>query len=143
MSNTTFSGPVRAGTNRDANSPVPANVGTVILAQSIDVTATAATNYDNLIYIPGTATIVDIIFDTRTAFTTSGVVLIGSTAFGGQEYVASVSIASQGRTRAAPTTQLNLWHTPTSDANGNEALYVRVTAGGTAGRVAITVLYRQ
>jgi hypothetical protein len=72
------------------------------------------------------------------------VVLIGSTAAGGQEYVTSVSIAAQGRTRAAPTTHLALWQAPTADAtySSNAGLWIRVTAGGTAGKVAVTVIYK-
>jgi hypothetical protein len=144
MANSTFAGPIRVGTNRDTGAVVPANVGNTLVSQGVTVTATAATSYDNTIYIPAGSQIVDIIFDTITAFTTSGVVLIGSTAAGGQEYVTSVSIATQGRTRAAPTTHLALWQAPTADAtySSNAGLWIRVTAGGTAGKVAVTVIYK-
>jgi hypothetical protein len=145
MANSTFSGPVRAGTNRDANAVVPSNVGNVVLSQNVTLTSTGAASYDATLQIPANSQIVDIIFDTVTAFATSGVVLVGSTAAGGQEYVTSVSIASQGRTRAAPTTHLALWQAPTADTTytSNARLFIRVTAGGASGSAVITVLYRQ
>lgn len=145
MSNVTFSGPVRLGTNRDANAPTPANVGNVQASQVVIVTATAAQNYDNIIYIPSNSIITSIVFDTITAFTTSGTISIGSTALGGQEYVATVSIAAQGKLPSAPTTQLATWYAPTADAviTSNAGLYIRVAAGGAAGKVGIVVIYRQ
>jgi hypothetical protein len=145
MANVTFSGPIRSGTNRDQNAVIPSNIGGALLSQSVTLTATSATNFDGLINIPAGSQIVDIIFDTVTAFATSGVVLIGSTAAGGQEYVTSVSIASQGRTRAAPTTHLALWQAPTADTTytTNARLFVRVTAGGASGSAVITVVYKQ
>jgi len=66
MSRTTFSGPVKSGTNRYSPSK---NVGTTVLTQSTAFAFTAAGTTTNTFYIPSASKILSITFDTTTAFT--------------------------------------------------------------------------
>jgi hypothetical protein len=149
MSRTTFSGPVKSGTNRYA--PYY-NTGTTILSQSTAFTFTAAGTTTNGFYIPAGSQILSITFDTTTAFTGgTGAVTVGNVASGTQ-YASSTTVTSGGRVLPTFTAaQLtNMLSTPVDVAanNGNNASSaIAVTAvagtGVTAGSLVVTVTYIQ
>jgi hypothetical protein len=145
MGRSTFSGPLRAGTQRDDPA---ANVGNAILSQvfdSGDQTGKVIGNTDTLLgYLPAGAQIVDIIHDQVVAAGTGTMTLSVGTTSGGAELAAAVATTAGGRFRgvATATTQL-AWQT---SAAADTPIYVRSAVGTgtlTAGRVVTTVLYRQ
>lgn len=145
MGATTFSGPVRAGTQRYN---AEANVGNVVLSQSYDsgdLTGDATGNHDALLgYLPAGSQIVDIVVDQVVAAATGTTTVSVGTTSGGAELMAAVATTAGGRFRGTPTAATQLaWQTsPTADT----AVYVRNavgTAALTAGRFIVTVLYVQ
>lgn len=149
MSRTTFSGPVKSGTNR--YSPYY-NAGTTILAQSTAFTFAAAGTTTNTLYIPSGCQLLSINFDTTTAFTGgTGAVTVGNVASGTQ-YASSTTVTSGGRvTPTFTAAQLtNMLSTPVDvvAVNGQQACSaIAVTAvagaGATAGNLVVTVTYIQ
>ena len=149
MSRTTFSGPVRAGTNR--YSPT-FNVGTAVLTQSTTFTFTAAGTTTNTLYIPSACKILSITFDTVTAFTGgTGAVTVGNVASGTQ-YASSTTVTSGGRVlptfTAAQLTNMLATPVDVAAANGQAASStIAVTAvagaGVTAGKLVVTITYVQ
>jgi hypothetical protein len=149
MSRTTFSGPVKSGTNRYA--PYY-NAGTTVLAQSTAFAFTAAGTTTNTFYIPNASQILSITFDTTTAFTGgTGAVTVGNVASGTQ-YASSTTVTSGGRTTPTFTAaQLTaMLSTPTDVLPGNgesacSAIAVTAVAGTgvTAGSLVVTVTYIQ
>lgn len=149
MSRTTFSGPVKSGTNR--YNPYQ-NTGTTILAQSTSFTFAAAGTTTNTFYIPSGCQILSITFDTTTAFTGgTGAVTVGNVASGTQ-YASSTTVTTGGR--ALPTftaAQLtNMLSTPVDVLPGNGesacstiAVTAVAGAGVTAGKLTVTVTYVQ
>ena len=149
MSRSTFSGPVKSGTNRYA--PYK-NTGTLVTTQSTAFAFTAAGTTTNTLYIPAASKILTITFDTTSAFTGgTGAVTVGNVASGTQ-YASSTTVTSGGR--ATPTftaAQLtNMLSTPVdvSATNGNGASStIAVTAvagtGVTAGSLVVTITYIQ
>ena len=94
MARSTFSGPIRSGTNRYA--PY-FNVGTTQLIQSTAFTFTAAGTTTNTIYIPAGCQILGFDLDTTTAFTGgTGSVSVGI-APSGTDYVSSTTVTTGGR----------------------------------------------
>jgi hypothetical protein len=150
MSRTTFSGPVKSGTNRYA--PYY-NAGTTIVAQSTAFTFAAAGTTTNTIYIPSGCQLLSITFDTTTAFTGgTGAVTVGNVASGTQ-YASSTTVTSGGRTTPTFTAaQLtNMLSTPVDVAStvtgSNPCSAIAVTAvagtGATAGNLVVTITYIQ
>lgn len=151
MARSTFSGPIKSGTNRYA--PYK-NVGTTVLTQSTAFSFTAAGTTTNTLYIPAGCQILSIAFDTVTAFTGgTGAVTVGNVASGTQ-YASSTTVTSGGR--VAPTftaAQLtNMLNTPVDvssgvNANNGSCSTIAVTAvagtGVTAGALVVTLTYIQ
>ncbi len=149
MSRTTFSGPVKSGTNR--YSPTK-NVGTTVLTQATAFAFTAAGTTTNTFYIPAASKILSITFDTVSAFTGgTGAVTVGNVAAGTQ-YASSTTVTTGGR--ATPTftaAQLtSMLSTPidVAAADGQQASSaIAVTAvagaGVTAGSLVVTITYIQ
>jgi hypothetical protein len=149
MSRTTFSGPIKSGTNR--YNPFQ-NVGTTTLTQSTAFAFTAAGTTTNTLYIPAGSKIINIFFDTTSAFTGgTGAGTVGNVASGTQ-YAPSTTITTGAR--ATPTftaTNLtNMLSTPVDVAAANSqqatsAIAVTVVAGAgvTAGSVVCTIVYAQ
>lgn len=145
MSFTTFSGPVRAGTQRYG---ADRNTGLVVLAQSYDSgTVVASTgNVDVQAFkIPQGSQIVDITVDqvqVPTA-TSTFTVSVGTTS-GGSELMAGVATTAGGRFRGATTAATQLaWQTSTT---ADTTVYVRNAVGTlatTQGRFIVTVSYVQ
>jgi len=149
MSRTTFSGPVKSGTNRYSPSK---NVGTTVLTQATAFAFTAAGTTTNTFYIPSASKILSITFDTTTAFTGgTGAVTVGNVASGTQ-YASSTTVTSGGRTTptftAAQLTSMLSTPIDVASSNGNGASSaIAVTAVGgtgvTAGSLVVTITYIQ
>ena len=148
MGQVTFSGPVRAGTNREGTLAAGNNAGNVVLSQSYDtgnLTGAIVGNVDTRIgTLPAGAQIVDIVIDQVTASVTgTTTVSVGSTS-GGAELAAAVVPTAGGRFRGVATAATQLaWQT---SATADTPLYIRNATGTgtlTAGRFVVTVLYVQ
>ena len=150
MSRSTFSGPVKSGTNRYA--PYK-NTGTLVTTQSTAFTFTAAGTTTNSIYIPAGSQVLSITFDTVTAFTGgTGAVTVGNVAAGTQ-YASSTTVTSGGRTTPTFTAaQLTyMLSTPvdvsasvtTQGAVSTLAVTAVAGTGVTAGALVVTVTYIQ
>ena len=150
MSRTTFSGPVRAGTNRYA--PYQ-NVGALVTTQSTAFSFTAAGTTTNTIYIPAGCQILGFDFDTVTAFTGgTGSVSVGI-APSGTDYVSSTTVTTGGRVvptyTAAQLTAMLATPVNVSAQNTTQSAVstLSITAvagtGVTAGALVVTVRYIQ
>lgn len=140
MAVTTFSGPVRAGTNWDLPT---VNTGDMVLSQH--ATVTHGVGRDTTLTLPASSQIIDIIVDVLTAFNsfTSDTLSVGI-AIGGTQYASGVDVRTSA-IRIRPTftaAQLaNLQNITT-----NVTVHINVThvgAAATAGDARITILYRQ
>jgi len=145
MATTTFSGPIRSGTQREG---AAANVGFVQLAQAFDtgdLTGRIVGNTDTLVFsLPAGALITDIVVDQVVAATAGTTTVSVGTASGGAQLMAAIATTAGGRFRgtATATTQL-AWVT---SATADTTVYVRVAVGTatlTAGRAVVTVMYIQ
>ena len=144
MAFTTFSGPVRAGTNREGPGR---NTGLVVLTQSYDtgVVTAAPGNVDAALGIlPQGAQIINILVDQVVVpgGSSTSAVAVGST-LGGAELLPSVTTTAGGRFTGTLTATTQLaWQTSTS---ADTPVFVRYTVGTAAGvgRAIITVVYVQ
>jgi len=148
MSNSTFSGPLRAGTKRDETVAGGGNLGRVVLHQTYDsgdltgaVIGNVDTQFGNL---PAGSQIVDVVIDQVVASATGTTTVSIGSASGGAQLMAAIATTAGGRFRgtATATTQL-AWQTSTT---ADTALWVRSATGGatlTAGRFVVTVMYVQ
>jgi hypothetical protein len=150
MSRSTFSGPIKSGTNRYAPT---LNVGTTTLTQQVPFTFDATLVQSVTFYIPSASKILNIVVDVITAYNsaTSATLTVGKTA-AGTEYASGVNAKTTARTTPTfTTTQLtNMQSTPVdvAAANGNgssSAIVVTVTSVGqpTAGTGFLTLIYAQ
>ena len=145
MANTTFSGPIRSGTQREG---AGSNLGLAVLARvfdSGDMTGKVIGNTDTLIgYLPANADIVDIVHDQVVAAATGTMTMSVGKTSGGAELAAAVATTAGGRFRGTATAATQLaWQT---DPAADTPVYVRAAVGTgtlTAGRVITTVLYIQ
>lgn len=145
MSTTTFSGPIRAGTQRDAGASQ--NVGNVVLTQTYDTgnMLNIVGNVDTQIgTVPAGAIICDITIDQVVASVTGTTTVSVGSASGGAQLSAAVATTAGGRFRGTATAATQLaWQTSTT---ADTALWVRnTTAVGTltAGRFVVIVSYIQ
>ena len=150
MSRTTFSGPVKSGTNR--YSPYK-NVGTTIITQQTAFTFDATLVQSVTLYVPSASKIINVFVDVITAYNsaTSATLTMGKTA-AGTEYVSGVNVKTAARTTptftAAQLTNMQSTPVDVSAANSQQsssALVVTVTSVGqpTAGTGFVTVQYAQ
>lgn len=144
MSNTTFSGPVRAGTQRDAPN---ANIGNVVLSQTYDTgnlngAVVGAVN-TQIGVLPANAIITDIVVDQVVASATGTTTVAVGSASGGAQLMAAVATTAGGRFRGVATAATqHAWQIGATD----QAIWlnnVTGTATLTAGRFIVTVLYIQ
>ena len=141
---TTFSGPVRSGTNREGPGR---NTGLVVLTQSYDtgVVTAGVGNVDAALGIlPQGSQIVDITVDQVVvpggSSTSTGSV---GNATGGAQLMAAVATTAGGRFRGTTTAATQLaWQTSTS---ADTPVFVRYAVGTEAGvgRAIVTVSYVQ
>lgn len=150
MSRSTFSGPIKSGTNR--YSPYK-NTGTTVLSQTLPLVYDATLVQSATFYIPAGSQILNAYVDVTTAYNsaTSATLSIGKTA-GGTEYASGVNAKTTGRTTPTfTTTQLtNMLNTPVDVAAANSqqassAVIATVTSVGqpTAGATQVTIQYIQ
>ena len=150
MSRSTFSGPIKSGTNR--YSPYK-NTGTTVLSQTLPLVYDATLVQSATFYIPAGSQILNAYVDVTTAYNsaTSATLSIGKTA-GGTEYASGVNAKTTGRTTPTfTTTQLtNMLSTPVDVAAANSqqassAVIATVTSVGqpTAGATQVTIQYIQ
>ena len=144
MAFTTFSGPVRSGTNREGPGR---NTGLVVLAQSYDtgvVTAGVGNGDAALGILPQGSQIVDITVDQVVVpgGSSTSTVSVGN-ATGGAQLMAAIATTAGGRFRGATTAATQLaWQTSTS---ADTPVFVRYAVGTEAGvgRAIVTVSYVQ
>jgi hypothetical protein len=144
MSFSTFSGPIRAGTERYGEGR---NTGLVVLTQSFDtgVVTAGVGNVDNQLGIlPQGAQIVDITVDQVVVpgGSSTSAVSVGTTS-GGNNLMAAVTTTAGGRFRGAATAATQLaWQTSTA---ADTPVFVRYAVGTEAGvgRAVVTVSYVQ
>ena len=144
MAFSTFSGPLRSGTNREGPGR---NTGLVVLTQSYDtgVVTAAPVNVDAALGIlPQGAQIINILVDQVVVpgGSSTSAVAVGST-LGGAELLPSVTTTAGGRFTGTLTATTQLaWQTSTS---ADTLIFVRYTVGTAAGvgRAIITVVYVQ
>ena len=153
MANTTFSGPIKAGTiNNTTGTTLGSNVkntGQVIMAQTFSTGTTlasgATTANATTVVIPANSQIVDIILDKPTAMVNATCVFsIGDTVGGNTSFINAYSITvASSFGRAYPTVEsggTTGWaDTGTSDVK----LTWTSTGATTAGEVRATILYQQ
>lgn len=140
MANSTFSGPIRAGTVRDGST---ANVGRVILSQTAVMDQNSTTAVSNTFYLPANSQILDVVADVLVAFNsaTSATLTVGSAAAGTQ-YAGGVDAKTAGRTYPTySAAQLAAMGSITT----NTSVVATVTPVGatSAGQVRVTVQYVQ
>lgn len=144
MSNTIFSGPIRAGTQRDQGAGQ--NIGNVVLSQTYDTgnMLNVVGNVDTQIgTLPANAIITDITIDQVVASVTGTTTVSVGNASGGAQLAAAVATTAGGRFRGTATAATQLaWQIGTTDT----AIWVRNATGTatlTAGRFVVTVSYIQ
>jgi hypothetical protein len=146
MANTTFSGPVRAGTIKDTTGTTVgtdvANVGYVLMAQSavIDIIGTTAAN-QVVATIPANSQIVDVILNVTVVNNDTGTatVVVGTSA-DADAFIPSTSVKSLATTRGTLDTEA------TDVGTIDIQVLADFTAGtgdGTTGAATVTVLYIQ
>ena len=144
MSFSTFSGPIRSGTQRYG---AGRNTGLAILAQSYDtgvVTAGVGNVDAQMATLPQGAQIVDITVDQVVVpgGSSTSTISVGNTS-GGAELMAAVATTAGGRFRGTSTAATQLaWQTSTT---ADTPVFVRYAVGTAAGvgRAIITVNYMQ
>lgn len=142
MANTTFSGPVRAGTVREGTG---ANIGGVVLTQTDTFTYTDTGAFATSIILPASSQIIDQMVDVTTVWNsgTSDALEIGTSA-DPDAYGDVANLQSGGRTLVDPdaTQSAAIDDIGTSDVT----VYLKITSAGTAvsqGEARVTITYRQ
>ena len=147
MATTTFSGPIRAGTQRDSNAATK-NVGFVVLTQTYDsgdmtglVQGTVNTQFG---IVPAGSQIIDIAIDQVVASTTGTTTVSIGNASAGAQLAAAVATTAGGRFRGTATAATQLaWQTATTSDTPLWMSNVTGTATLGAGRFIVTVSYIQ
>jgi hypothetical protein len=147
MSTSTFSGPVRAGTQKDGGISQGFNLGNVVLSQTYDtgnmlnVVGTANTQIGIL---PAGAIISDIVIDQVVASVTGTTTVSIGNASGGAQLAAAIATTAGGRFRGTATAATQLaWQTATTADTPIWVSNVTGTGTLTAGRFVVTVTYIQ
>jgi hypothetical protein len=148
MANTTFSGPIKAGTIKNTTGSTLgsniANVGQVVMAQtfSADLSGGALAASVTDVVIPANSQIIDCVIDVITAANTTTNLSVGDTV-GGASTILNTFASGTDAGRKYPTTQAGgalAWEdTGTADIR----LTVTASAATTAGEVRFTILYQQ
>lgn len=149
MANTTFSGPVKAGTIKDTTGSTVgtdvANVGSVVMTQAANVVFAADGTTTTIATLPANSQIIEIYVDVTTAFdagTTNTLDLgDGSTA---DQFADALDVSSAARLLAtSDVSQIpNLIDIGASDVQV-VATYNQTGTAATAGAATVTVVYVQ
>ena len=148
MANTTFSGPILAGTIKNTTGTTVGtdmkNTGQVVMAQSfaIDLSGGAIAAEASNVIIPANSQIIDCIFDIITAANTTTNISVG---FVGGAATALVNAYTIGTTagRQYPTTKAGGALAWEDIGTSDQRLNFTNSAATTAGEVRITVTYQQ
>ena len=148
MANTTFSGPILAGTIKNTTGTTVGtdmkNTGQVVMAQSfaIDLSGGAIAAEASNVIIPANSQIIDCIFDIITAANTSTNISVG---FVGGAATALVNAYTIGTTagRQYPTTKAGGALAWEDIGTSDQRLNFTNSAATNAGEVRITILYQQ
>ena len=148
MANTTFSGPILAGTIKNTTGTTVGtdmkNTGQVVMAQSfaIDLSGGAIAAEASNVIIPANSQIIDCIFDIITAANTSTNISVG---FVGGAATALVNAYTIGTTagRQYPETKAGGALAWEDIGTSDQRLNFTNSAATNAGEVRITVLYQQ
>ena len=148
MANTTFSGPILAGTIKNTTGTTVGtdmkNTGQVVTAQSfaIDLSGGAIAAQASDVIIPANSQIIDCIFDIITATNTTTNISVG---FVGGLATALVNAYTIGTTagRQYPTTKAGGALAWEDIGTSDQRLNFTNSAGTNAGEVRITVTYQQ
>ena len=148
MANTTFSGPILAGTIKNTTGTTVGtdmkNTGQVVMAQSfaIDLSGGAIAAEASNVIIPANSQIIDCIFDVITAANTTTNISVG---FVGGLATALVNAYTIGTTagRQYPTTKAGGALAWEDIGTSDQRLNFTNSAATTAGEVRITVTYQQ
>jgi len=146
MANTTFSGPVRAGTIKDTTGTTVgtdvANVGYVLMAQSAVIDIIGATAANQVVAtIPANSQIVDVILNVTVVNNDTGTatVVVGTSA-DADAFVPSTSVKTAATTRGTLDTEA-------TDVGAIDlqvlADFTAANGDGTTGAATVTVLYIQ
>jgi len=148
MANTTFSGPILAGTIKNTTGTTVGtdmkNTGQVVMAQSfaIDLSSGAIAAEASNVIIPANSQIIDCVFDIITAANTSTNISVG---FVGGAATALVNAYTIGTTagRQYPETKAGGALAWEDIGTSDQRLNFTNSAATNAGEVRITVLYQQ
>ena len=148
MANTTFSGPILAGTIKNTTGTTVGtdmkNTGQVVMAQSfaIDLSSGAIAAEASNVIIPANSQIIDCVFDIITAANTSTNISVG---FVGGAATALVNAYTIGTTagRQYPETKAGGALAWEDIGTSDQRLNFTNSAATNAGEVRITILYQQ
>ena len=148
MANTTFSGPILAGTIKNTTGTTVGtdmkNTGQVVMAQSfaIDLSGGAIAAEASNVIIPANSQIIDCIFDIITAANTSTNISVG---FVGGAATALVNAYTIGTTagRQYPTTKAGGALAWEDIGTSDQRLNFTNSAATNAGECRVTILYQQ
>jgi hypothetical protein len=146
MANTTFSGPVRAGTIKDTTGTTVgtdvANVGYVLMAQSAVIDIIGATAANQVVAtIPANSQIVDVILNVTVVNNDTGAatVVVGTSA-DADAFIPSTSVKALATTRGTLDTEAT--DVGTTDLQVL-ADFTAANGDGTTGAATVTVIYIQ
>ena len=144
MGQTTFSGPVTAGTVKDTTGTTAGsirNVGNVVLSQTTAVPAAAGAT--TVAVLPAGSQILDIQVNTTTVFNAATTLTVGNGTTA-NKFVTSTTITSVGLISTALAATPTIVTTEISNIGTSDVTVVATTAGSAAtGAATITVTYIQ
>jgi hypothetical protein len=146
MANTTFSGPIKAGSIKDTTGTTVgtnvANIGSVLMAQSAVIDIIGASNANQVVAtVPANSQIVDVILNITTVNNDSNAatVVVGTSA-DADAFVPSTSAKTAATTRGTLDTEA-------TDVGSTDiqvlADFTATDGNGTTGAATVTVLYIQ
>ena len=142
MGQTTFSGPLTAGTVKDTTGTTAGsvrNVGNAVLSQSTAIPAAAGTT--TVAVLPAGSQILDIYVNTTTVFSAATTLTVGDGTTA-NKFVTSTTITSVGYIDTLAASKLDT--TAVNNIGSSDVLLVATTAGSaTTGAATITVVYIQ
>lgn len=147
MAQSTFEGPVLAGTIRQTSGDgtLIRNLGSVVLAQTTTLSQTAAGTTNATVYLPASAQITDFNVDVLTQWNsaTSAALTVGTTSAGAQ-YVTSIDVKTATAGRQAMTfTAAQVLAMSAIGTNTSVVATVASVGTTTTGSAIITVYYIQ
>ena len=142
MGQTTFQGPLTAGTVKDTTGTTAGsvrNVGNAVLSQSTAIPAAAGTT--TVAVLPAGSQILDIYVNTTTVFSAATTLTVGDGTTA-NKFVTSTTITSVGYIDTLAASKLDT--TAVNNIGSSDVLLVATTAGSaTTGAATITVVYIQ